>query len=180
MGGPFFGHSLVLYDGSLNVPLIVRPPQSAQIAPRRHAGTVSNAGVMTTLLTAAGVPLDEAEGLVAPLPLRAGPSEASATAFSVMRDLSGRSKYGELDWASIRSDGWRLIEKRQPKPQLELLRELPEGDETVDLSENPEMLEQLLSEIHARYPLSAPVDADSVEALSDKESELLRQLGYIE
>jgi hypothetical protein len=175
---PFFGHSFVLYDSSLRVPLVVRPPRRDGSPARRHHGVVTNASLAATLLEAAGI--DAPPGMLPPLPLSEEEAKRSDLALSVMRDMTGRAKHGLQDWVSIRSEGWRLIEKRVPARDLELLKQVDGGEEVAVISEHPRVFERLSRELHRVYPPDEGRSEGSDRALSEKESEMLTLLGYIE
>lgn len=173
---PFFGHSLLVYDTSVRVPLVVRPGEDAGLAPRRHVPVVSTVSLASTLLEVAGGTPDP-DWLPA-LPLRA--PDARRAAYSAMRDPDDLSGSGALDRVSVRIDGWRLIENRRRAGGMELLRQGPEGEIPVPIADHREVFERLARALRAVYPEQGGDDTEPAPALSESERELLRALGYIE
>jgi arylsulfatase len=170
---PFFGHARYLFDASVHVPLIIKPPRSLDWSPERVDEVVTSVSIASTLLDGLGIP--GAEGLVGPLPrLAAGRKEAHGLAFSITRNPS-RSFYR----ASVRKGAWRLIETRSEPPGVALLRE--EGVESEDLSaQQPRLTRELLGLLHSVHPLDASPSGDGHKPLSDRERQMLQDLGYVE
>jgi arylsulfatase A-like enzyme len=172
---PYFGHSLYLYDSSLRVPLVVRPGAGAGLSPGRVQRVVGIPSLAATLLAAAGVA--PAPGMQAALPLAA--EGDGAPSFAVMRKDQDPGFDHPIDRVSVRADGWRLVETRVPRYELELLRHDADGQETREDGASDELRESLLRELHEAYPLGEDQIPASDRELSDKEKDLLRALGYL-
>jgi arylsulfatase A-like enzyme len=170
---PYFGHSLYLYDSSLHVPLIVRPPASAHVSPARIDEVVSIPSLAATLLEAAGVTPEA--GMQPPLPLLG--QRGKGRAFSVMRKDQDPGYDHPIDRVSVRADGWRLVETRVPRYYVELLRYGADGRATPEDDPPDSPRESLLTALHAAFPLDK--DAIPHRLLSSQEKALLRSLGYL-
>lgn len=166
----FFGHNLYLYDSSIHVPLIARPPLDASIEPRREERVISITALAPTLTEMAGLsPLPKQ---MPPLPLHANDAY-SADAFSITR-----SSLKPVHLVSIRTRNWRLVETRKPKYDLELYRE-DDVDESDNLAgREPEVVESLLERLRASAPRTGEGEVRTPE-LSDRERERLEALGYL-
>jgi arylsulfatase A-like enzyme len=170
---PFFGHSRYLFDTSVHVPLLVKPPRSLGIAPAREHAVVTTASVASTLLHQLGV--EGADELVGPLPGLDLPGPATGLAFSVARNPSRT-----FDRASVRRGAWRLIETRN-EPQGIALYRLEDGGESPDLAAaEPETTRELLQLLHALHPSDAAGAGRPGSKLSDRELRMLEELGYVE
>jgi hypothetical protein len=165
---PFFGHSRYLNDSSTRVPLIVRMPADAGVAPARRYDLVWTGEIAATLLKAAGL---EAGSRMAPaLPLTAAGGEASIA--MIMRS-------GKLDRVGIRDATHLLVETRAPKPALELFEYGANGEQALDPATEPEVTRRLRDLLLARFPLAAgSTPTDQEPELSDRQMQLLRSLGY--
>ena len=76
----YYGHSRYLFDSSVRVPLLVRPPEDSGLSPRRISTVVSITSIAATVLRAAGLTVETA--LLPELPLEEG---TGGRAFSVAR-----------------------------------------------------------------------------------------------
>jgi hypothetical protein len=135
------------------------------------AQVVGTPSLAATLLAAAGVA--PGAGMQPPLPLDGGAGPGSVV--SVMRREHHPSVDHPVDSVSIRSGEWRLIEQRQPDYALSLLR-LDDGREREVGSDGVET--SLLEGLHRAYPMAEQAGTPQ-RALSEKEEQLLRELGYI-
>jgi arylsulfatase A-like enzyme len=170
---PFFGHSRYLFDASVHVPLIVKPPRAWGFEPGREHAVVSTASLASTLLLGLGIP--GTDRLVGPLPGAVAADGAFGVAFSIARSPS-RS----FDRASVRHGGWRLIETRRPRRRLELLR-YRDGRESEDLSlQQPETTRDLQRLLHTLDPPGSETGGGGAADLSERERRMLEELGYVE
>jgi arylsulfatase A-like enzyme len=170
----YTGHNRYLFDSSLRVPLVLRPPVSAGVAPRREKSIVSTASIASTILAASGV----GAGYEMVLPLPVEPTETMEDrAFSV-----ARSPIKPVDLVSVRKGKWRLIEQRKPEKTLELYS-YESGVESPNVAaDHPELVLELLGEIHSWDPPdpgSGSVLEDGAPGISDRERERLEALGYV-
>jgi arylsulfatase A-like enzyme len=168
-----FGHSRYLFDASVHVPLIVKPPRATRFEPGRERSVVSTASLASTLLLGLGIP--GADRLVGPLPGAVAGDGAFGVAFSIARNPS-RS----FDRASVRHGDWRLIETRRPTRQLELLR-YRDGLESEDLSvQEPQITRDLQRLLHTLDPPGSEAGGGGAADLSERERRMLEELGYVE
>jgi arylsulfatase A-like enzyme len=170
----YTGHSRYLFDSSLRVPLVIRPPAEEAVDPRRESSVVSTAAIAATLLEAAGV--GRSPEMLEALPLE--PSRTSEDrAFSV-----ARSPIKPVDLVSIRRGRWRLVEQREPTPVVELY-DYGSGSESANVAANhADLVDELLDELHAWDPPAAGADGGAEGdglGLSDRERERLEALGYL-
>jgi arylsulfatase len=166
----YWGHSRYLFDSSLHVPLIIRPPRSHAFAPRRTGTVVTTASIATTLLDAAGVP--RPENLVGPLPLQSDdPYDEIVVSVS-------RSSLKPVDVVSVRTSEWRLIETRKPERSIQLYR-YRDGDESPDLAASEtDRVAELLEQLRAVEPEGSVLREEI--SITDRERERLEALGYVE
>jgi arylsulfatase A-like enzyme len=174
---PYFGHSLFVYDSSIRVPLIVRPPSALHLTPRENASIVNIASITATLLDAAGLAVPS--GIEPPLLLSAG-VKSGGLSFAVMRKNEDPGYDYPIDRVSVRSDSWRLIETRLPDYNLELLHYAGGRETIVNPSEHRVVVQDLLEKLHERYPVGEATMIDFTKGLSSEEADLLRSLGYLE
>lgn len=180
----FFDHGLLVYQPSMHVPLIVRPPGRAGPPQRQVVTTpVQTLDVHATVLGLAGEPVTEA-----------GPGRDLATLWSGSATWAPRLSFGEGcrpwavearypglwpnagKWQFVLDFPWKLV----IAPYLERggLYHLGDDPEEVDdLSrEHPEVTQRLWDELR-RWRESA---SGSVSTLDEENAERLRALGYVE
>ncbi len=167
-----FGHNWTLYDDMLRVPLLMRFPPDAGVAPRRIAVPTETVDLLPTLLDFLGLPVPpEAEG-ASLWPLIAGradaPEKSEVVVSTAWRDLH-----------AIRSGPYKLILDRDGRAELYDLRSDPE--EQRDLGDTERETAAVL-----RRRLTSLVDLRSGDAIADAPRaeldpglvELLERLGY--
>ena len=176
-----FDHGEYLYEPSLHIPLIVRPPLREDVAPRVVDAAVQNVDVATTALAMAGVPVKAPlDGMdLTPL-LRGTPPDPSDKAFAE----SCRP------WQIERKHkGWKNLYKAQAVREgtLKLIATpYQKRVELYDLATDP----QELQDVASVRPDDAQCLADTLEkwrggaldiAVPDAENmERIKALGYIE
>jgi arylsulfatase A-like enzyme len=172
----FFGHTRFLYDTSLRVPLIVHPPAARSLVPGRSPSLVSLLSIAPTLLAAAGAPPSPHMG--PPLPLAGGEASGSEV-YAVMRKAEPDAGDERIYMVSVRDEQWRLVETRVPVYALELLHYGSAGETPAPAGDHAEVVDRLLGLLHRRFPPGEAELEDWSQALTEKEQELLRSLGYI-
>lgn len=201
--GIWVGHGLFLYEGEVRVPLLVRFPPNAGIAPGIDDTPVSLTDVAPTLLDALGVaPFPQQQGRsLMPLARREA-SDAEAAVYGVSSNL--------LSTRYVRTARWKYIEPMRishdqlfewhMKPDEDmkgpLRARIPAGPQLYDLAADPgeqrnlvaerpeiaERMQRLVAERSQRSDaLRAQLFGDATLAppdLSPEEKQQLREMGY--
>ena len=170
-----FGHNRTLYDDMVRIPLMMKFPRSAGIAPRRIGALVETVDVLPTLFEFLGFPLParfEGESL---WPLISDPQSVPSAAHQEVVLATNR-----LDQHAIRAGSYKYIEHMDGKQELYDVEADPA--EQHDLStEQPERMQELQTRLHQA------VDFGSVTATPPRNTiredpamnQLLEALGYL-
>ena len=169
---PYFGHSRFLYDSSVRVPLIIRPPKSVALRARRERRVVSTESLAATFLDIAG--LEASESMAPALPLDPA-ADYPAAVFSVARDTSqGPVPSNDPVTSSIRTDSHRLIRYYRPAAPDELVTYESSGGARA-AEEQAARLGELLEAWESYEFQNEAVDRE----ISERERRLLESLGYL-
>ena len=104
-GRVLWGHSNWVYDSSVNIPLIIRPPNNMALSPHQIDSVVESVDITPTILTITGLDTAGLDGFSLE-PFFRGESRTKKWAYSVARAYDG-----ELESSlSIRTNEWRYIE----------------------------------------------------------------------
>jgi arylsulfatase A-like enzyme len=179
-------HGNSFYDELLHVPLLLVPPRSARIAPRRIATPVSLLDLHATVLDLAGLRSDRdrsgIEGLSLLRFLRGGPAREEE------RQIAEQPNSGDIHGAAILEPPWKLIRRREPRlPPLQLYDLVADPYELNNrAAAEPEIarrLDELLGR-HLRADLlllkTAHRGTDGPETLDDETIRRLKALGYLQ
>ncbi|MFL0448053.1 sulfatase [Corynebacterium xerosis] len=117
-GEAFPGAKSTLYARGTGISLIIRPPRSAGVAPRRYEDLFSGVDLVPTLLELLGQPVpDEVQGVShAEAIAAAAPSKAPRSAVFAVKDY--HDSYDPI--RAIRTADFSYIENHAPRPRLEL------------------------------------------------------------
>jgi len=183
-------HGLFLYDSTLHVPLIIKPPRSADgpgSTPARKRvvrAQVRTVDIAPTIFDLQGIPdREHRDGLSLRTLWAESPPENSGGGIG-RQDYSDRIALGETDyplafgWAplrSVREDGRKYIEA--PRPEFYDLQ--ADSHETRNLYEpwNPDVQRLRAQAAGLRTPAAA--DISSAERVAGAKLEELRALGYL-
>lgn len=164
-------HGVLLYREALQVPLIIAPPQGAEVPPRRVPGPVGLVDVMPTLLDLAGLP--RPDGLAGRTFLDDTPpvAEDGATRPIYAETFFPRLHFGWSELTSIIDGSDHYI--HGPDPELYDLEADPqESDNRVrDDRATARRLRQTLADFERPLDAPAPVSAEERRALA--------ALGYV-
>ncbi len=179
-------HGNSLYDELLHVPLILIPPPSARVAPRRVETRVSLIDVHPTVLDLAGL---RAEGDRAGLEgssllrfLRGSPPRESGELFSE------QPHGGDIRGAAIVEGRWKLIRRDEPEMPPMQLYDLDADPVERDnrAAAEPEIVRRL-DQLLGRHLLvdrmllrTSRSEADKPEDLDDETIRRLKALGYLQ
>jgi arylsulfatase A-like enzyme/Flp pilus assembly protein TadD len=175
-------HGFFVYNATVHVPLIVKPPTGSGIAAGRRSEPVETAAVAPTLLRLAGLSSPTATEPIysqfqshALLP--AGqPSDGSRQATAYSETFYPFSSFGWSPLRAAESNRFHYIEA--PKPELYDLENDPQETRNI-AAEQPAAVAVLKEKLHAvvaHNPFS-PTDATAGN-LSPEAQEKLRALGY--
>lgn len=176
-----FDHGEYLYQPSLHIPLIVRPPPHWDVSPSVSEAHAQNLDVAPTLLAAAGLAPSALDGVdLAPI-LRGESQETREVALSEscrpwgIEQRSGDA-YRNLGKAQSALDWpWKLIVTPY-KHQVELYNLESDPEELRDVaSANPEVVDRLAKEIEAWRGGALSIDRPDPENMKKLEA-----LGYVE
>ncbi len=170
-------HAALVYDSTLEVPLIIKPPASAGIAPGVEPGSTAHVDVMPTVLELLGVEAPRelhGRSLVGRMRGRSSPPPAP----SYFECALPRFSFGWEPLFGVRAGGWKYI--HAPRRELYHLAEDP--DELYNLAaakiERRGDLEELLFSLLERHAM--PPGSDSQSAAMDAETRSkLMALGYV-
>jgi len=170
-----YAHGYFIYDTTLLVPLILKPPAPAGVASRRIDKPVRSIDVAPTILQVAGVPVPSNMQGISLMALVQGKSDVVTS-----REAYAESYYpNEFGWSALRClRGERFKYIEAPKPELyDLVHDPGEihnlfsGSRAVALALKTE-LDQLSARLN-------PQQAAPVPTASQADMELLRSLGYV-
>ncbi|MEE8104346.1 MAG: sulfatase [Planctomycetota bacterium] len=135
-GRAWWGHGHLVFDASVHIPLLVRPPdaRAAEFKPGTVSTVVENIDIGATLLDLGGADREATAG-ESLVPLLAGGTRENARAFSIS---SPYSKIEELRY-TIRTGNWRYVETWMRKRRMH--RQLYRHDGT-DPGETRDVIEQ--------------------------------------
>jgi arylsulfatase A-like enzyme len=161
-------HSLLAYDTTLRVPLILHGPGISSV--RRVRTPVSTVDLPATLLAHLG-----AGALLPGRDLLARPDAASDTDALYAETLAPRLDFGWSDLRVWRRGRHKLIRA----PRVELYDVFADPGETHDLArQEPALRQRLLDELATH--LASTADAESRQAADAQARERLRGLGYVQ
>jgi choline-sulfatase len=171
-------HSILLYRETMDVPLIIIPPEAWRGLPgvdlkgRRVRELVRLQDIAPTLLNALGVREEGFPGQGASLlPLLAGKWEGPRVTY--LESLVPYLKYGWCELRGARTDRWTYI--RAPEPELYNLASDPAEAKNV-YSKHPEIAKRL--EAWCAHLAGNEVDLKP-QQLDEETIEKLRSLGYV-
>jgi choline-sulfatase len=165
-------HGFFVYNATVKVPLIVKPPAASGIAAGRRNGLVETAAIAPTLMELAGVQDAIQSQFQSPslLSANAGKNPAYSETFYPF------SLFGWSPLHSLENERYHFIEA--PKPELYDLSTDP-GEAKNIATEQPAVVavfQEKLKNLLARNPFHEP--ASGAANLSPEAQEKLRALGY--
>jgi Flp pilus assembly protein TadD len=165
-------HGFFIYNATVHVPLIVKPPASSGIAPARRNEPVETTAVAPTLLQFAGI--DDTIQQQFQTPSLSSPTSGKEPAYS--ETTYPFSLFGWSPLHSLENDRYHFIEA--PKPELYDLAKDP-GELKNIADEQPAtvaVFREKLRTLLARNPYHEPTGGSG--HLSPDAQEKLRALGY--
>ena len=175
------GHGQTLYEETVRVPLIIKPPSSegSPAAFRALLKTVdmpvSNLDIVPTVLDLLG--LDSGQGKLKErslVPLMRGKAPSASKPFFMELDLTD-------SWKAVRRGNWKLIDAKRKQDRYFLFDLKEDPGEHQDLfQERPELYKELGSELNRwikEHPLFSPPKVN--QAISSNRVNKLRSLGYL-
>jgi arylsulfatase A-like enzyme/Tfp pilus assembly protein PilF len=170
-------HGFFVYDSTVRVPLIVRPP-FAELAGRVVEAPVSHVDLLPTILDATGQPHPDALQGVSLLPLLLGDvDETSSDRVVYSESLYPLLHYGWAPLRSVRTRDFKFIDA----PQAELYSLAGDPGETENvLRREPQVSRDLkarLDELRERIEIDAPAETAEPE-LDEETLAQLQALGY--
>jgi arylsulfatase A-like enzyme/Flp pilus assembly protein TadD len=168
-------HGFFVYDSTLHVPLIVKPPTASHIPPGRVTDAVPIMAIAPTILTA----LHLSDPIASQFETGDLLTEASRTGHPEVYSESFYS-FSSFGWSPLRTvhgGPYQYIEA--PHPELYDLRNDPAQNKNIvtDQPATVSVLSQKLKEIVSQY---APKEGDAGQSqLSAEAIEKLRALGYM-
>ncbi len=170
-------HAALVYDSTLRVPLIVKPPASAGIAPRVEPGDTAHVDVMPTVLELLGVdPPPELHGRSLVSRMRGRPLPPPPASY--FECALPRFSFGWEPLFGVRDRGWKYI--HAPRRELYHLAEDPDELYNLAASETErraDFEELLFSLLESR---AMPPGSGAQQAAMDAETRRkLSALGYV-
>lgn len=167
-------HGYFLYDATLLVPLVVKPPADRGITPRRVNTPVRSIDIAPTVLQFVGVPpapTMQGSGL---LSLMLGKSAALPTSVSYAETFYP-AEFGWSPLRAIRTDHYKYIDA--PKPELYDLAADPQELHNLYQTEHAVALE-LKSQFDTLVARVTPRTPPRPTPVSPADAEMLASLGY--
>jgi len=167
-------HSLLLYQTTQHVPLIIRVPG---VRASRVAESVQLADLMPTVLDLAGV---EEPGLLRGISLRPALEGGELPPRPLyFESLAGALNYGWLELKGVRDGQWKLIDSTEP----ELFNLAEDPGELLNVAHlEPELVQELRTALgHFAEPLTTgSLAAEARDPVLDPRTEaFLNSLGYV-
>lgn len=171
-------HGFFVYNSTLHVPLMVKPPAGRGGKPGRVAGPVETASVAPTILELAKLRDDALQKQFQAPSLPAAGKEPAEEGHAYSETFYPFSSFGWSPLRSLHTDRYHYIQA--PKPELYELRTDPEERENLALK-LPAIASALKQGLEERVQKYAPAaaGASSSSTLSPEAAEKLRQLGYM-
>jgi arylsulfatase A-like enzyme len=167
-------HANLVYQSTMRVPLIVKPPGSARH--REIEEPVSLADIAPTLLDFAGVAAPETEG-VSLKPAVFGERPPRRDIY--FESLAGSLVYGWSRLQGVRSGPWKYVRSRT-RELFDLQDDPSESRSIHDVeSERAAEMERRLAALEAEWEEDASSGAVSSTPLDQEELDALASLGYI-
>ena len=174
-------HGFFVYDSTVHVPLVVKPPRAAKLAAQRVAVAVESIQVGPTVLEMVGVedPIQKQFQAGSLLPLMNGkPHGPARPAYS--ESFYSANSFGWSPLRSLQTANYQYIEA--PKPELYNLENDPAENDNV-IGKNGSVSARMRSELNqllARYPApTTSPDAGNASGRGTDVLEKLRSLGYV-
>jgi arylsulfatase A-like enzyme/Tfp pilus assembly protein PilF len=168
-------HGFFVYNSTVHVPLIVKPPAGSGISRDRRRQPVETTSVAPTLLARAGVKDAAIEKQFQDAPILSEKGSAQASSYS--ETFYPFSSFGWSPLRALESERFHYIEA--PKPELYDLQNDP--GETHNLAADQPAAEAVLKEklqqLTSHNPFSSKVS--SATSLNPDAQEKLRSLGYL-
>lgn len=175
-----FGHSGVLYQGLLQVPLLFCWPGVVP-AGVSVQGPVELIDIAPTLADLVGAPLFESQGKSLVPEFAEGPSGSQRMAFSERRTMSPakQERFNSVELYAVQDQRYKLI-LSMPSSRTEFYDLLHDPTETENLAgQRPEIESRLLKTLE-KWILDTGTEAEEVQAVPEYKLEMLRELGYVE
>ncbi|HKS94751.1 MAG TPA: sulfatase-like hydrolase/transferase [Terriglobia bacterium] len=170
-----YTHGFFIYDTTLLVPLIIKPPRGSDVVPRRVDTPVRTIDIAPTVLQFLGMPAApsmQGTGLLS-LMLGKTATSANSTAYS---ETYYPNEFGWSVLRAIRSGRFKYIDA--PKPELYDLVNDPREMHNVYETKRPIALE-LKSQFETLVARITPKEPPQRAAVSPADVELLASLGYV-
>jgi len=174
-------HGFFVYDSTVRVPLIVKPPRAAKLAAQRVAVAVESIQVGPTVLEMVGVedPIQKQFQAGSLLSLMNGKPHGPARP-TYSESFYPANSFGWSPLRSVQTARYQYIEA--PKPELYNLENDPTEKDNV-IGKNGSVSERMRAELNqllAHYPApTTSPDAGNASALGTDVLEKLRSLGYV-
>lgn len=166
-------HGFFVYNATIHVPLIVKPPAGTGFRPTRISRVVETTAVAPTLLRLAGI-RDEIEKQFQASALLGGPATEADEAYS--ETLYPFSSFGWSPLHSLEASRYHYIDA--PEPELYDL-DLDPGESRNLAPERPATIAVFKEKLHQRLTHEPyAVQAANAPHLSEDGQEKLRALGY--
>ncbi len=168
-------HGFFIYNSTVHVPLVLKPPASSRLKPRREAAAVETIAIPATILGLLGIRDAIEKQFQAPSMLPAGGEEAAPAYSQTMYPFSS---FGWSPLHSLENSQYHYIEA--PEAELYDLHSDP-GEQHNLAAEQPAVAAVLKQRLEERLQQFAPPQRaqDSGASLSPDTAAKLRALGYL-
>jgi arylsulfatase A-like enzyme/Flp pilus assembly protein TadD len=168
-------HGYFIYDTTLLVPLVIKPPARAGIAPRRVNTPVRTIDIAPTLLQMLGLPSASSMQGASLLSLMLGKLSGSTSSAAYCESYYP-NEFGWSPLRALRTDRFKYIDA--PKPELYDLKTDPQELHNLYATQHATALE-LKSQFDALVARVTPKQLPPRSAVSAGDIEALASLGYV-
>ncbi len=167
-------HGFFIYDATLLVPLIIKPPASAAMTPRRIDAPVRSVDIAPTVLQFLGIPPAPSMQGSGLLSLMQGKTTTSPTGVAYCESFYP-SEFGWSPLRGVRTGRYKYIDA--PKPELYDLASDPQETHNLDQTQHAVALE-LKSQFDSLVARVTPKAPPRRTPVSPADAEMLASLGY--
>lgn len=168
-------HGFFIYDTTLLVPLIIKPPAGSRVVPRRVDTPVRTIDIAPTVLQFLGMPAAPSMQGTGLLSLMLGKTTTSATG-TAYSETYYPNEFGWSVLRAIRTGRFKYVDA--PKPELYDLVDDPREMHNVYETKRPIALE-VKSQFESLVARITPKEPPQRAAVSPADVELLASLGYV-
>ncbi len=169
-------HGFFIYDATIKIPFIIKPPARLKLAGRRIATQVSSVDLAPTLLQLAGISSDALPAAQGRRLLSLMSGKPAPVTSTYAESFYPRNSFGWHELKAVRNGRYKYIEA--PRPELYDLERDPGERENIYQKQRA-LAARLRQELAALEQRFSGKSGASAEGVSPEALERLQSLGYI-